>query len=179
MSVSDSLHMDNNSNKVQKLCLDCQKRYQTNPLRILDCKICSLPQLPSYAETLKKNDVNYQKELINFLNQLEINHYYNEKLVRGLDYYTGMVFELLIDEQGKQTVVLGGGRYDQLFHQFKTRIGDGQSIGLPAAGFALGIDRLVDYFFSLHQQNSAKVLSNFSPFSPDIFFLILDLIICF
>jgi histidyl-tRNA synthetase len=53
-----------------------------------------------------------------FLDKLEINHYYNEKLVRGLDYYTGIVFELLLDSgDNKQTVILGGGRYDQLFRQ--------------------------------------------------------------
>jgi len=108
------------ASKIKKLCLDCQERYQTNPLRILDCKICDLPELPSYEKTLKESssNSNYLEELRRFLDKLGINHYYNENLVRGLDYYTGIVFELLLDNgSDKQTVVLGGGRYDQLFGQ--------------------------------------------------------------
>jgi histidyl-tRNA synthetase len=166
-----STQVSSDSNKFPKLCLDCQKRYQTNPLRILDCKICSLTHLPSYTEIFKKEDADYQKELREILDRLEINHYYNEKLVRGLDYYTGIVFELLINNQQKPAVILGGGRYDQLFRQFKTRVENELNIDSPSAGFALGIDRLVDYFFSLGQQYLTENLNNSN---PDILFLVLE-----
>ena len=159
------------ANKIKKLCLDCQERYRTNPLRILDCKICVLPELPSYEKTLKESssNSNYLEELRRFLDKLGINHYYNENLVRGLDYYTGIVFELLLDNgSDKQTVVLGGGRYDQLFGQLGKKLNN--STDLPAAGFALGIDRLVNYLFSLHQQVSTR---NLNIHNPDVLFLVL------
>jgi len=129
-------------NKLNELCLDCQRRYQLNPLRILDCKVCELEKLPSYRELLTKSDLIYLEELNELLNKLEINHYYNENLVRGLDYYTGIVFELLLVENSEKSVILGGGRYDSLFQ----RLG---GVNFPAAGFALGVDRLVNYLVSL------------------------------
>jgi len=129
-------------NKLNELCLDCQKRYQLNPLRILDCKICNLEKLPSYRKVLTERDLVYLEELNEFLNKLKINHYYNENLVRGLDYYTGVVFEHLLIRDNKKSVTLGGGRYDHLFQQLG-------GINLPAAGFALGVDRLVNYLSSL------------------------------
>lgn len=122
--------------QAHELCLDCQKRYQLNPLRILDCKICHLDAPPSYQKILTKNDLIYLEELTKNLNNLEINHCYDEYLVRGLDYYTGIVFELSLTDDPQ--VILGGGRYDKLFQQLG-------GVDLPAAGFALGVDRLVNY----------------------------------
>jgi histidyl-tRNA synthetase len=129
------------ANKLNELCLDCQRRYQLNPLRILDCKICNLEKLPSYREVLTEKDLAYLEEVNEFLDKLEIKHCYNESLVRGLDYYAGIVFELLLTENSKESVILGGGRYDNLFQQLG-------GINLPAAGFALGVDRLVNYLSS-------------------------------
>jgi len=129
-------------NKLNGLCLDCQKRYQLNPLRILDCKTCNLEKLPSYRKVLTGRDLAYLEELNELLDKLKINHYYNENLVRGLDYYTGVVFEHLLIKDNKKSVILGGGRYDHLFQQLG-------GIDLPAAGFALGVDRLVNYLSSL------------------------------
>ncbi|CAJ0761685.1 8944_t:CDS:2 [Entrophospora sp. SA101] len=142
--------------KNKQICSDCQKRYQLNPLRILDCKTCHLDGLPSYKKVLTENDLVYLEELTKSLNNLEINHFYNEHLVRGLDYYTGMVFELLLNDE--EQVVLGGGRYDQLFQQLG-------NVNLPAAGFALGVDRLVNYLSITDKKNCLKT---------DIFFLILE-----
>lgn len=102
-----------------------------------------MEKLPSYREILTEKDSTYLEELSKFLDKLEINHCYNEKLVRGLDYYTGIVFELLLIEDNKNSVILGGGRYDRLFQQLG-------GINFPAAGFALGVDRLVNYLSSLH-----------------------------
>lgn len=136
-------------NKANELCSDCQKRYQNNPLRILDCKVCNLEKLPSYKEVLEENDLIYLKELSEFLDQLDINHYYNEHLVRGLDYYTGIVFELLLVGDNEKSVILGGGRYDHLFQQ----IG---GVDLPAAGLALGIDRLVNYLSILDKSHCSN-----------------------
>jgi histidyl-tRNA synthetase len=101
-----------------------------------------LEKLPSYRDFLTKSDLIYLEELNELLNKLEINHHYNENLVRGLDYYTGIVFELLLVEDSEKSVILGGGRYDNLFQ----RLGE---VNFPAAGFALGIDRLVNYLVSL------------------------------
>src|SRR2546423_15298983 len=130
--------------RLNELCPDCQRRYQFNPLRILDCKICNLEKLPSYQEILTEKDLLYLKEVNEFLDKLEVNHCYNESLVRGLDYYTGIVFELLLLEGSKKSVILGGGRYDNLFRKLG-------GVNLPAAGFALGVDRLVDYLSSLNK----------------------------
>ncbi|KLL02673.1 MAG: histidyl-tRNA synthetase, partial [Mycoplasmataceae bacterium CE_OT135] len=144
----------------KELCADCQKRYQLNPLRILDCKVCHLDNLPSYKEVLAENDLIYLEELNKILNSLEIKHYYNECLVRGLDYYTGIVFELSLTDD--EQVILGGGRYDQLFQQLGT-------VDLPAAGFALGVDRLVNYLSLLEKQHG-----NYPNSAPDILFLVLE-----
>jgi len=146
--------------KNKEICSDCQKRYQLNPLRILDCKICHLENLPSYKKVLAENDLIYLEELTEILNNLEINHYYNEYLVRGLDYYNGVVFELLLNDD--KQVILGGGRYDQLFWQLG-------NISLPAAGFALGVDRLVNYLSIIDKKNCPK-----TELQPDILFLILE-----
>jgi len=142
------------ADELDKLCSDCQKRYQINTLRILDCKLCELKKLPSYREFLTEKDLVYLEELNEFSDKLGINHYYDEKLVRGLDYYTGIVFELLLVENGKKSVILGGGRYDQLFQQLG-------GIDLPAVGFALGVDRLADYLLSLDK--------NFLDSTPNFF----------
>src|SRR5688572_10805391 len=105
------------ADKLQLLCLDCNQRYNTNPLRILDCKICYNLEFPSYKKTLDQNDLDYLKKLNYLLDNLKIEHNYNENLIRGLDYYTGMVFELTLKNNNDKSVILGGGRYDQLFQQ--------------------------------------------------------------
>ena len=98
-----------------------------------------------YPPAFPKRDATaFEKEVNEFLDKLEVNHCYNESLVRGLDYYTGIVFELLLLEGSKKSVILGGGRYDNLFRKLG-------GVNLPAAGFALGVDRLVDYLSSLNK----------------------------
>ncbi|CAG8437957.1 8413_t:CDS:2 [Ambispora leptoticha] len=116
------------------LCKNCQARYQNNPLRILDCSIYQL---------LKKFNFPYT---------------YDYSLVRGLDYYTGLVFEASL---GENKALLGGGRYDKLYQE----IGD---IDVPALGFAIGIDRLINYLET--SGLSSKLLENFNKI--DVFFFL-------
>src|SRR4051812_29385018 len=118
------------------LCEDCQRRYNTNPLRILDCLICkNKTSYPSYKNAWDEQDNNYIKELNEILDKFNFPYQYNYYLVRGLDYYTGLIFEV---DLGTEKALLGGGRYDKLYQ----KIGN---IDFPAIGFAIGIERLVDY----------------------------------
>lgn len=142
--------------KLENLCLDCQKRYDSNPLRILDCKVCEKNSFPPYLQALNKEDLNYQKEVKKFFDFLNIANEYNNYLVRGLDYYTGIVFEIYWKKDNDQLALGGGGRYDNLFQQLGGK-------NLPAAGFALGIDRL------------ANLVSLEINHSPDVLFLGLEL----
>ncbi len=121
---------------LDKLCPDCQRRYETNPLRIIDCKadkdnevLKDIPKLSDYLSDESKKDLN---ELKNLLNVLEVDYVINESIVRGLDYYTGVVYEFMLDG-----VTLGaGGSYDNLVNTLG-------GPNLNATGFALGIDRIL------------------------------------
>ncbi len=122
---------------IKKLCVDCQNRYEKNSLRIIDCKIDAeneiiknSPKIKDYLSNESKSNFNKIKDLLNIL---EINFTINEKIVRGLDYYTGIVFEY-IDEDG--VVLGGGGRYNNLVENL-----GGPNI--PGVGFALGLERIV------------------------------------
>ncbi len=128
--------------KKQKLCLDCKKRLESNPLRILDCKedkcvqvSASAPQ--SFDHLCEECRVHF-KNLLEYLEELEIPFELDPGLVRGLDYYTKTVFELFTAEEGdsKKNALGGGGRYDGLIELL-----GGEPT--PAVGFAIGIDRIV------------------------------------
>ena len=114
---------------------------KNNPLRILDSKdqqlteiINGAPNISSYInkESLKKFD-----DMVQILDDLNIDYVINNKLVRGLDYYNDLVFEWKTDQLGTQDAICAGGRYDNL----STIIGNK---AIPAVGFAIGIDRVVD-----------------------------------
>ena len=124
------------------LCEDCQKRYQTNPLRILDCKIDreleimeKAPKISEYLNDISKSHFEKVKE---YLKSMDIEYVVNENLVRGLDYYTHTVFEVeaSVEGFGSQNVLCGGGRYDSLVET----IGGPNTCGV---GFATGIERLM------------------------------------
>lgn len=125
----------------QKLCQNCRERLTTNPLRVLDCKEDKCVQLtataPKFADYLDQDSREHFKRLREYLDELEITYVIDERLVRGLDYYTKTVFEIYSgDGSGKKSALGGGGRYDRLI----------QSLGgeeTPAIGFALGMDRIV------------------------------------
>ena len=117
-----------------------QSRLSMNPLRILDSKepqdqevIYKAPLFSSYFNNLS---IDHFEKVKSFLNTSGIEYSHNEKLVRGLDYYSHTTFEFVTTKLGSQGTVLGGGRYDGLSEML-----GGPSI--PAVGFAAGVDRLV------------------------------------
>ena len=126
----------------EELCMDCQNRLEKNPLRILDCKIdhdldC-IKNAPKMHEYLTDSSKDYFKKVLEYLDSLNIPYEVDDKLVRGLDYYTDTVFEIVSThaDSGSQSTVLAGGRYDNLVSE----------MGGPAysgIGFASGLERLV------------------------------------
>ncbi|AGR41076.1 histidine--tRNA ligase [Spiroplasma taiwanense] len=119
----------------KKLCDDCNRKLNTNPLRILDCKIDSpnFKDVIDMKDYLSSDDKNYFEELIFNLKNIGINPVIDKMLVRGLDYYTGFVFEI---KDANNLTLLGGGRYDNLVNQ----LGE---IDLPAVGFGFGLERIL------------------------------------
>ncbi|WP_425377779.1 histidine--tRNA ligase [Spiroplasma endosymbiont of Polydrusus pterygomalis] len=130
----------------QELCADCKIRVKKNPLRVLDCKIDQnkFDIAPKIYDYLTEEENNEFKALQSLLTKLEVPFVLDYKLVRGLDYYTGVVFEIVIDKQERELTLLGGGKYDQLVHTFEP------SLDYPAVGFALGLERLL---LTLSEQN--------------------------
>ena len=129
--------------KQDKLCEDCQRRYEKNTLRILDCKNkdCQkiVHHLKEYALRTPMSK-EYFQSVQNALKDLEIPFEVDAHLVRGLDYYTHTVFEITASgELGSQDAVGAGGRYDGLMHQ----LGGDEKINFCAIGFALGIERIL------------------------------------
>lgn len=114
-------------------------RLQKNPLRILDSKdevdILACKDAPKISELYSSEESERFKKLQNLLTELNIQFKINESIVRGLDYYTGLVFEFTTEMLGTQSTILGGGRYDNLVGQMGGR-------QLNAIGFAAGIERL-------------------------------------
>jgi len=134
--------------KKQKLCLNCKKRLEINPLRILDCKEDKCIQVsdlaPQSIDRLCTECRIHFKNLLEYLDELDLPYMINPRLVRGLSYYTKTVFEIWSgDEEGKKHSLGGGGRYDHLIEQ----LGGEQT---PAIGFGLGMDRLVQEMKRVH-----------------------------
>jgi histidyl-tRNA synthetase len=123
-----------------KLCGDCQRRAVTNPLRVLDCKVPEdqpiIDTLPRISEFLDEDSKKHFAAVQEILHAVGVDFKINDRLVRGLDYYTRTAFEFTHGALGAQNAILGGGRYDGL----------SESLGGPAApgiGFAIGEDRLI------------------------------------
>ena len=123
---------------INDLCEDCQNRINTNPLRILDCKVDKdneiLKNVPKISDYLSEESKDRFEKLKGYLNVLDINYEVNESIVRGLDYYDENVWEYVADSDG--VTLGGGGRYNHLVENL-----DGPSI--PAVGFAMGIERII------------------------------------
>ncbi|HWU36802.1 MAG TPA: histidine--tRNA ligase, partial [Candidatus Acidoferrum sp.] len=122
------------------LCSDCHVRLEKNPLRILDCKVPACQQVATAAPTISAYlcapcRVHFAT-VRSLLERLKIEHTVNERLVRGLDYYTRTTFEFLNPALGSQNAVAGGGRYDGLVEE----IGGPPT---PAIGFAIGEERIL------------------------------------
>jgi histidyl-tRNA synthetase len=124
-----------------KLCGDCQRRADTNPLRVLDCKVeadqAIIDKLPTIVEHLCDPCREHFDRVKQYLCHLGIGYEVNPRLVRGLDYYMRTTFEVVHGSLGAQNSVLGGGRYDGLAESL------GSKIHSPGIGFSIGEDRLV------------------------------------
>lgn len=126
-----------------QMCDDCHKRFETNPLRLLDCKstVCQdiLKDAPSISDNLCESCAHKFNEIKKMLTSLNINYTLDSRLVRGLDYYTDLVFEFCdSDPEGTKNALGGGGRYDKLVSEL-----GGKST--PVIGFGIGIERLLGY----------------------------------
>jgi histidyl-tRNA synthetase len=128
--------------RAAQLCADCVRRLETNPLRVLDCKTDGHGELvagaPSVLEHLSATSRAHFDGVQQALGDLGVEFAVTPRLVRGLDYYTGTVFEILSpsDTLGTQSTIVAGGRYDGLV----------ESLGgpaTPAVGFALGVERAI------------------------------------
>lgn len=127
--------------KKERLCEDCNRRIDTNPIRVLDCKVQSckdeLGDAPKITDNLCESCNKDFAKLKELLEQNGIKHSVNKNLVRGLDYYSKTAFEFVSNEIGAQNAIAGGGRYDRLVEFL-----DGKPT--PAVGFAIGIERVMD-----------------------------------
>ena len=123
------------------LCEDCQRRYEKNPLRILDCKVDGdkdiMKKAPKMTDYLNEESKKHFEKVQEYLEAMGIDYKVNSNIVRGLDYYTHTVFEVVADIEGfgAQNVLAGGGRYDHLVENI-----GGPSV--PGVGFAVGLERL-------------------------------------
>ncbi|MEA3422632.1 MAG: histidine--tRNA ligase [Bacillota bacterium] len=126
--------------RLDKFCPACQERYETNPLRILDCKVetcqSELVEVPKITDHLCDDCKNHFEMLKKSLEAFGIEYEVDYKIVRGLDYYTKTAFEIITENIGSQSTICGGGRYDGLVQE----IGGPEVTGV---GFGLGIERLI------------------------------------
>jgi histidyl-tRNA synthetase len=123
------------------MCGDCQRRAETNPLRVLDCKIEAdqpiIEKLPHITDCLCDACRAHFDAVKQYLTDLGIDYTVKPRLVRGLDYYMRTTFEVVHGSLGAQNSVLGGGRYDGLAESL------GSKVHAPGIGFSIGEDRLV------------------------------------
>jgi histidyl-tRNA synthetase len=143
----------------EKMCADCQRRAVTNPLRVFDCKVPEdqpiIETLPRISQFLGEDSRKHFDAVQQILKSVGVEFHVNDRLVRGLDYYTRTAFEFTHGALGAQNAILGGGRYDGL----------SEALGGPAApgiGFAIGEDRLV---MSLQEKTSAESVLR----KPDVY----------
>ena len=146
------------SKHLSDLCENCNKRYQKNPLRVLDCKVDRDIQiataLPKITEHICGECKTHFDKVQALLMGAKIPYSVNSNLVRGLDYYTHTAFEITSGHLGAQNAICGGGRYNSLVEEF-----EGPST--PCFGFALGLERLI----SLVPFDKIKNVEN----KPDIY----------
>jgi histidyl-tRNA synthetase len=142
-----------------KMCGDCQRRAVTNPLRVFDCKVPAdqpiIETLPRITQFLGEDSRRHFEAVQDILKKVGVRFSLNDRLVRGLDYYTRTAFEFTHGALGAQNAILGGGRYDGL----------SEALGGPAApgiGFAIGEDRLV---MSLQEKAPAESVLR----KPDVY----------
>jgi histidyl-tRNA synthetase len=158
--------------KRERLCVDCQRKIETNPLRIFDCKeeACrqAAEEFPRITDYLCPECEEHFRLFCTYLDRFGIEYRVEPRLVRGLDYYTKTTFEIVSSRLGAQDAILGGGRYDDMMKDF----GGPDICGI---GFAVGMERLISllpfqkeeepflYFVSLGDEaiRQAMVLARF------------------
>lgn len=142
-----------------ELSTDSQMRLKKNPLRILDSKSENdqklLKDAPLLSNYLSKESKLFFEGLLKTLDNIGIKYVINDKIVRGLDYYTDTVFEFTTNKLGAQGTVLAGGRYDGLFSIMGNK-------SVPAVGFAGGVDRLMALCSESYQDKSKGLVNVFT-----------------
>ena len=148
--------------RADRLCEDCRRRGERNPLRVFDCKVAScqpvIAELPTITDRLCDGCRSHFEKFKSYLTERNIHFLVDPKLVRGLDYYTRTTFEITSGRLGAQNTVAGGGRYDGLAEEL-----DGPPT--KGFGFGMGLERLIlsiadpaslvpdyrpEYFFAVH-----------------------------
>ena len=149
------------TDKIEDFCSDCERRYDLNPLRILDCKVPACIQLrkgsPPVIDYLCSVCTEHFNSLKQNLDLLKVPYSINPNLVRGLDYYTKTAFEVSSESLGSQKAVAAGGRYDSMVEEFG-------GPPTPGIGFAIGMERIVPLINT----------SDDDPEGPDLFICPLD-----
>ena len=135
---------------INELCPDCQSRFKTNPLRILDCKYDKdneiLKNVPNILDYLNIESSKRFKTILSYLDLLDVDYEVDSNIVRGLDYYNHTVFEFTTDlkDLGNANTLGAGGRYNNLVNEL-----GGPDI--PAVGMAFGLDRLVTVLNTINE----------------------------
>lgn len=136
------------SDKIDTMCPDCKRRLETNPMRILDCKVDkehpALVNAPKIKDYLSDESKEYFSKVLNGLDALGVPYACDDNLVRGLDYYTDTVFEFIIDSNDALNglAICAGGKYSELV---KSMSGP----DVPGIGYAFGIERIIGVMDSL------------------------------
>jgi histidyl-tRNA synthetase len=140
--------------RIGGLCPDCKRRFDYNPLRILDCKVDACIKLregaPSVTDFLCSECQEHFNTLLSLLKLLNVPYGINPNMVRGLDYYTRTTFEITCEALGAQNAVAAGGRYDKLVEDFG-------GPPTPAIGFAIGMERITSLLMQSSTQNNIPV----------------------
>lgn len=146
--------------KIDTMCPDCKRRLETNPLRILDCKVPEDIEIvkgaPKLSDYLSKDSQLYLDSVIAELKAIGIECEIDNNLVRGLDYYTGIVFEYhaSLDENAKDVGALGGGGH--YAHLLKDIGGP----DLEGVGLSLGLERLAYVYSLIHQEQKESIFAD-------------------
>ena len=138
------------SDKMDTMCDDCKRRLNTNPMRILDCKVDKnnpvLQNAPRIKDYLSEESKDYFAKVLQSLDALNVPYVCDDNLVRGLDYYTDTVFEFIIESEDALNglAICAGGKYSELVKSM-----NGPDI--PGIGFAFGIERIVSVLDTLNK----------------------------
>ena len=142
------------SKHLDDMCDDCKDRINRNPLRLLDCKVDKdkdfYKSAPNIIDFLFEDERKHYEDVKKYLDVFGIKYTEDPTLVRGLDYYSSTVFEIVTNKLGSQGTVLGGGRYDNLLKE----LGDKD---IPAVGFATGVERIMMLLGENYSKNNPDV----------------------